>query len=304
MSQDHPTLEELGGRVQKGRHREIGNWMARRIARPTAVYGTWMAVRLGLSAHQVTLAAILSSLAGAAAIGVGSRLGFVLGVAGLHLGFWLDHVDGQVARWRRTASLDGVYLDYLMHHVVNLAVGFALGYGLARRLGDPSWAIAGFAIAAGWALLALHNDCRYKALFQRLKSVSGSYRVDGGSGGRPAPPAPWPRKGLGALSWPALKSCEPHVVLMALTGLAVMAAAHPALWQECWRAGVGVMAVLAPTLATARIARAVARGASEEEFAQWFHTWNLPASGPHGFPSNSPHRPMERRALDAVSPTE
>src|SRR5271157_1143319 len=148
MSHGHPTIQELESCVHKGSHREIGNWLARRIARPTAVYGTWIAVRLGLSAHQVTLAALLSSLAGAAAIGLGSRLGFVLGVAGLHLGFWLDHVDGQVARWRRTVSLDGVYLDYLMHHVVNLAVGFALGYGLAMRSGNPLWAVAVFAIAA------------------------------------------------------------------------------------------------------------------------------------------------------------
>src|SRR5207244_10126641 len=115
---------------QKGRHHEIGNWLARRIARPSAVYGCWLAVRLGLSAHQVTAAAWLSSLAAAAAIGTGARPMFVLGVGLAHLAFWLDHVDGQVARWRRSASLDGVYLDYLMHHVTSLALGFALGYGL------------------------------------------------------------------------------------------------------------------------------------------------------------------------------
>ena len=74
----------------------------------------------------------------------------MLGVALAHLGFWLDHVDGQVARWRGTSCLDGVYLDYLMHHVGNLALGFALGYGLASRSGQPAWALAGFAISAGW----------------------------------------------------------------------------------------------------------------------------------------------------------
>ena len=65
MSHGHPTLAELRATVQKQRHREIGNWMARRVARPTAVYGTWLAVRLGLSAHQVTLAALAASLGGA-----------------------------------------------------------------------------------------------------------------------------------------------------------------------------------------------------------------------------------------------
>ena len=270
MNQRHPTLAELREVVQKQRHREIGNWLARRIARPTAVYGTWLAVRLGLSANQVTLASLGASLAGAAAIGSGSRLGFVAGTALLHLGFWLDHVDGQVARWRRTASLNGVYLDYLMHHAVNLALGFALGFGLAIRSGNPLWSVAGFAIAAGWGMLSLHNDCRYKAFFQRLKSVAGSYRVDGGSGGRPAPPAPWPRRGLGMLTWPAYKLCEPHAVLLWVTVLAVIGVLSPSFWRICWQVAVGGMALLGPLLAAARIARAVARGTVEGEFDRWF----------------------------------
>ncbi len=58
MSHSRPTIAELRARVQKDRHREIGNWLARRVARPTAVYGTWLAIRLGLTAHQVTAAAL------------------------------------------------------------------------------------------------------------------------------------------------------------------------------------------------------------------------------------------------------
>lgn len=270
-----PTLSELRARVQKGRHREIGNWLARRVARPSAVYGCWLAVRLGLSAHQVTAAAWLSSLAASAAIGTGDRSMFVLGIALAHLAFWLDHVDGQVARWRGTASLDGVYLDYLMHHAANLALGFALGYGLSARSGDARWTIAGFAIGAGWTMLSLHNDCRYKALFQRLKTETGSYRIDGGAGGRPQPPAPWPRRGLAAIAWPAYKACEPHVVLLGLTAMALVAVAAPAAWLILWHGGVLVFAALAPLLAIARIARAVRRGAVEDEFARWLR----PADG-------------------------
>jgi hypothetical protein len=270
MSHSRPTLDELRVAAQKGRHREIGNFLARRLARPSAVYGTWLAVRLGLSANQVTCAALAASLSGAAGIGSGTRWGFVLGVTGLHIGFWLDHVDGQVARWRRTAGLNGVYLDYIMHHLANLALGFALGFGLAIRTGDPVWSVAGFSVAAGWALLSLHNDCRYKAFFQRLKSTTGSYRVDGGSGGRPAPPAAWPRRGLAALTWPAYKLCEPHVCLITLTLLAFLACLEPAVWALSWRLLVIVLSFLAPTLGAGRVARAVSRGATETEFARWF----------------------------------
>ena len=123
MTAVRPTIAELRARVQKDRHREIGNWLARRVARPTAVYGCWLAIRLGLSAHQVTLLALASWLLASVAIGTGDRTLFVVGVVLAQLGFWLDHVDGQVARWRGTVSLDGVYLDYLMHHAANLSLG-------------------------------------------------------------------------------------------------------------------------------------------------------------------------------------
>jgi hypothetical protein len=266
----HPTIFELRQRVQKQRHREIGNWLARRVARPSAVYGTWAAIRLGLSAHQVTLGSMVAGSAAAFAIATGDRFGFVVGVALAHLAFWLDHVDGQVARWRGTSSLDGVFLDYLMHHASGLGLGFGLGYGLTSRTGDPLWAVAGFAIACGWTFLSLQNDCRYKAFFQRLKASSTTYRVDGGSGGRPSPPMPWPRRGLGLLTWPAFKVCEPHVVLMGLTVLAGLAWVVPEAWLICWRWGVRAMAVLAPLLAASRIAKAVARGSTEAEFDRWF----------------------------------
>ncbi|MEO6811272.1 MAG: CDP-alcohol phosphatidyltransferase family protein, partial [Isosphaeraceae bacterium] len=202
---ERPTLSELRGRVFKHsaipssqflvpdsqsltcnqesptRNPEIGNWLARRVGRPSAVYGTWLAIRLGLSAHQVTLAALVIGGAAALAIASGSRFGFVAGVVLAHLAFWLDHVDGQVARWRGSTSLDGVYFDYLMHHAFALTQGFALGYGLAAHTGDPRWAAAGFATALGWSFLGLQNDCRYKSFFQKLKRESRRFRVDGGA---------------------------------------------------------------------------------------------------------------------------
>lgn len=296
MSASAPTIAELKARVHKDRHREIGNWLARTVARPTAVYGCWLAIRLGLGAHQVTLIALGSSLVAAAAIGTGDRAWFIIGVVLAHLGFWLDHVDGQVARWRGTVSLDGVYLDYVMHHAANLTLGFALGYGLAVRFGDPRWAIAGFAIGLGWAGLSLHNDCRYKAFFQRLKSVQGTYRVDGGGGGRPQPPAPWPRRGRAALTWPAFKACEIHVVTVGLACLAVLAIVSPKAWLFVWRALVVFMAVVAPVLAIGRSAGSVAGRTAESEFSRWFQ--------PLGNLDDQGGRRQERLPLDTEAAAE
>ncbi|SIO62822.1 hypothetical protein SAMN05444166_7160 [Singulisphaera sp. GP187] len=273
----HPTLAQLRKRVHKQRHQEIGNWLARKIARPSAVYGTWLAVRLGLSANQVTSAALVAAVAAAAGIATGTQAGFVWGTLLAFLSFWLDRVDGQLARWHGTANLDGVYFDYLMHHTANLALGFALGHGLAFRTGEPAWSVAGFAIALGWALLSLHNDCRYKAFFQQLKRVDGSYKVDGGRGGRPSPPASWPRRGRAALTWPAYKLCEPHVVLVGLLVLSVLSLVSTRLWIIAWSGSVGFMAFLAPLLACGRVAKAIAGGSTEAEFQVWFQPWPRPA---------------------------
>jgi CDP-alcohol phosphatidyltransferase len=274
-----PTLAELRSRVFKhsAHHArwsaaapEIGNWLARRLGRPSAVYGTWLAVRLGLSANQVTTAAVVAGLGSAAAIGTGARVGFVAGAGLAILAYWLDHVDGQVARWRGTASLNGVYLDYLMHHASSMALGFALGHGLAVRTGASLWSVAGFAVALGWGFLNLQNDCRYKAFFQRLKRETVTYRIDGGAGGRPEPPAPWPQRGRGLITWPAFKACEPHVVLVGLTFLANIAIVAPQLWVVIWKFCVVGMACLAPLLAAGRVARVLSKGSIETEFDRWF----------------------------------
>jgi hypothetical protein len=267
---ERPTLGELRAKVHKERHREIGNWLARLVGRPLAVYGTWLAIRLGLSAHQVTVAAVLASIGSAVAIGLGTRLGFIVGVGLAQLAFWLDHVDGQVARWRRSASLDGVYFDYLMHHLVALTQGFALGFGLAVLTGNPYWSVAGFCIGLGWLFQSIHNDCRYKSFFQRLKRESGAFRVEGGAGGKPAPPSSWPRRGLGMLTWPGYKACEAHTVLAGLTVLALCAMFWPETWLILWKWNVAIMAMMAPALALARSTRAITRGTAEAEFRAWF----------------------------------
>jgi hypothetical protein len=271
---ERPTIAELNLRVHKARHREIGSWLARRVGRPAAVYGTWCALRLGITANQVTLAAILASMAAVVAIATGTRAGFIGGVALAHLSFWLDHVDGQVARWRGSVNLSGVYLDYLMHHFATLGLAFGLGYGLAARTGDLRWAAAGFVAALGLAGLSLHNDCFYKAFFQRLKRAHLTFRVDGGSGGRPAPAPPWPRRGLGALTWPLLKACEPHSLLIELAIVGALAIITPPVWLWAWRNGVRALTVLAPALAIGRVAKVVARQAVDREFERWFQPWS------------------------------
>lgn len=263
-------LAELERRCQKPDHRRVGNWMARRITRPLALRVTRVVLPLGIGAHALTLAALVTALGSAAACASGSPAGLLVGTALLQLWYLLDHVDGQVARFRRTESLDGAALDYLMHHLVNVTLPFGIGWGLFVARTDPAWLLAGFACGVGLLVLGLQHDVRYKAFIKRLKRVRGPLVVRGGGGARPATAAPAPRRVIRMSAWLIRKACEIHVVmnLLALVALATWLSGD----RRLLLAGGWLLATLlgAAVCVAADIVRHLRRGAAEREFAAWY----------------------------------
>jgi len=263
-------LSELQRRCQKPEHPRVGNWMARRLSRPAAVRITRVVAPWGVSAGAATLAAWACGIAGAAAFGWGTVWGWLLGAAMLQLWYLLDHVDGQLARLRRTASLDGAELDYLMHHTINLLVPIGVGCGLFARTGEPLWPAGGLLCGIALLLITLHHDARYKTFIQRLQRVDGRLEVVGGGGGRPRPQPPRPRRPLRFLAWTARKACEIHVVLNLLGLLAVVQLALGDVQLLAGRAYLAAMALLATAVAFWTVFRSQRAGAAEREFAAWY----------------------------------
>jgi len=273
-----PSLAELETRCQKPDHRTVGNWMARRITRPMALRVTWIVIPLGVTAHMTTLAAWACAVAAAIAFGHGGVGGWLAGAALLQLWYLLDHVDGQLARFHRSASLDGVQLDYMMHHTVNLLIPLGVGYGLfhhaAVRLAEfpfqPFWLLAGLAWGLGLLVLGLRHDARYKAMFGRLKRVEGRLLAIGGGGSRPRPTPPIPRSPLRFVAWAARKVCETHVIANSLLLVAVgeWVLEDPAMALASIY--LILSAVVAASVAAIVLAREIRRETSEHEFAAWF----------------------------------
>ncbi len=269
------SLIELERRCQKPESRRIGNFMARRISRPMALRVTWLIAPWGISAHTITLLAWCVSLASAVAFAGGTPLAWCLGAILLQVWYLLDHVDGQIARLRGTASLDGVQFDYLMHHWVQAVIPTGLGWGLCFQHGEPIWMLAGLAWAAGTLMLGLLHDARYKAFVQRLKRVQGELLVVGGGGARPTPNSGWPQGWLRRCVWLARKSSEPHVTMNLLTLLAATAWAADTWWLRgsgafLIQAYLSVMATVCPVLFAATLWRSLHRGTAELEFKAWY----------------------------------
>lgn len=261
-------LVELRRRCQKPNYRTSGNWMARHMSRPLALYITWLVAPWGVSAHAMTVAALACAVAAAAAFAVGSIAGWLIGAVLLQTWYLLDHVDGQLARYHRTASLDGVQLDYLMHHLVNLLIPWGVGYGCVRSTGADGWLLLGICWSLGLLLLGLANDTRYKAFIARLKETPDELRVVSGGGNRSQPPVAPGLRLLRGLVWLARKFCEAHVVMNCLTAISL------GQWMightTCGQVYLSAMAPLALMTAAAVLIRDIRHGAAEREFAGWY----------------------------------
>ncbi|MCP2030445.1 phosphatidylglycerophosphate synthase [Okibacterium sp. HSC-33S16] len=132
--------------------RNAEHWTASLYLRTISPYLTWLLLRTPISANGVTGLMILTgwSVAGALLIpGIwGALLGLVLG----QLQMLVDCSDGEVARWRRTSSPAGAFLDAVGHYSTESLIPLALAI---RAAGYPFDAPADYLYTTLGALLAL-----------------------------------------------------------------------------------------------------------------------------------------------------
>jgi phosphatidylglycerophosphate synthase len=98
------------------------------VARPISVYLTWMLLQTPLRANHVTTLHLILGILGSALLGHPSLTVRLGGCALLYVGFVLDNVDGEIARFRKEVSVTGKYLDTVAHTIVNSFMFFCFGF--------------------------------------------------------------------------------------------------------------------------------------------------------------------------------
>ena len=112
---------------------------------PYSKYIARWAARRGLTPNQVTTVSVLIGLAAAIAFATGERWGLIAGAILLQLAFTTDCVDGQLARYTRTFSKLGAWLDSVFDRTKEYLAFAGLAIG-ASAMGDPVWLLACAAI--------------------------------------------------------------------------------------------------------------------------------------------------------------
>ncbi len=124
--------------------RNAEHWTASLYLRNLSPYLTWFLLKTSISANGVTGLMILTGWATAASL-------LIPGIGG-QLQMLVDCCDGEVARWRKTSSPAGIFLDNVGHYTTETLIAIALG---VRAAGYPFEAPQDFLWTNLGTLLAL-----------------------------------------------------------------------------------------------------------------------------------------------------
>ncbi|HEY3323963.1 MAG TPA: CDP-alcohol phosphatidyltransferase family protein [Planctomycetota bacterium] len=128
---------------EEGREKTVLSLHDRICARVLAPPLAWLALRLGVSADTVTLLSVIVGLAGAALLALQTPVALIAAAALLQFSYLLDCADGDVARARGTACLNGYMRDTFRHYLVGPALFCGMAMGSFAR--HPDW----FVVLAG-----------------------------------------------------------------------------------------------------------------------------------------------------------
>ena len=150
------SIAQLRARCQ-GPARGTDSFWMRRVGRTCSIYLTSLLIKTPMSANQVTALFIVMGWGIAALMAVGTPAAMLTGGVLLQVWFIFDGVDGELARYRGTASLKGMYLDHMSHAMVRPFVFAGIGWGLYRTTGHASMVAAGGLAAISSVLLPLSS---------------------------------------------------------------------------------------------------------------------------------------------------
>ena len=179
-----PSLAELRAAVQPPEvlARRAEHWTGDLYMRRFSVHLTRLLIRTPISANGVTGLMILSgSLAGVALL-IPGVWGPLLAVFLTQLQMLLDCVDGEVARWRRTYTPAGIFLDKVGHYLAEGLLGLGLGLrasGIAMGESEPvrvwQYLFAGALLMAWiWLNKALNDMVHVARAFSGLDKLAES----------------------------------------------------------------------------------------------------------------------------------
>ena len=136
------------------------------LIRHLSKFATPVFMRLPVSANMITTASMVTGLAAAWCVTLGTPGADIAAGALFVITYILDNCDGEIARLKDQCSTFGMWFDTLVDWIVHTAFFIALGIGTAKGFGHDAWLWLGGIAAAGGTFnfaLGIILDARDKA---------------------------------------------------------------------------------------------------------------------------------------------
>ena len=108
------SIKELR-RICQEPTKNTDSWYYRNFPRRISIYFTKILLITGFTANQVTVLALAMSIISGILLSFGDPFHSVIGALLFQVRNILDCVDGEIARYRGSASISGEYLELLVH---------------------------------------------------------------------------------------------------------------------------------------------------------------------------------------------
>ncbi len=150
------SIKELRRICQASRENELFqmSWTSKHIFRKLSIYFTKLFLITKISANQVTFLGLLVGIIAAVFLTFGNPIYWIAAALLLYLFLILDLVDGEIARYNKTASVRGAFWDTISGLFVWQFILVCASFGIYRALHEVIVLVFGF---AALALLFLYN---------------------------------------------------------------------------------------------------------------------------------------------------
>jgi len=138
--------------------------------RKISIYFTKLLLYTSITANQVTILGTLVGIFAGVLLAYGN-LYTLIGALLLHLSFIFDLVDGEVARYRKSGSIIGIYLELLNHHIVIPFVLICISFMVYDVFHDPKVFIFGFSAVLSQWLIMIVREGKYITVFLQHKAT-------------------------------------------------------------------------------------------------------------------------------------
>lgn len=104
--------------IQKSQLNYQSPWYARKVIRKLTPFITRVLVRTPITANQVTLFQLCLGLTGLYFLYDKSPFLALFGAVLLNIAYLFDCVDGEIARYKKSQSINGMFLDFVNHEII------------------------------------------------------------------------------------------------------------------------------------------------------------------------------------------